>query len=165
MPGVEIHAQLLETILSDAYLLRPSYAITVELVVLIAMSVLMTVMISRVGAAWSLFAGSALVGTLLAGSWYLYVEHGVLLGVAYIAVGSFILYSVLTYLNYVREQSERRQVRAAFSQYMSPALVDRLAEHPEDLMLGGEMREMTMLFCDIRGFTEFPSSTNPTRRA
>ena len=153
MPGVEIHAQLLETILSDAYLLRPSYAITVELVVLIAMSVLMTVMISRVGAAWSLFAGVALVGALLAGSWYLYVEHGVLLGVAYIAVGSFILYSVLTYLNYVREQSERRQVRAAFSQYMSPALVDRLAEHPEDLMLGGEMREMTMLFCDIRGFT------------
>ena len=153
MPGVEIHAQLLETILSDAYLYRPSYAITVELVVLIAMSVLMTVMIARVGAAWSLFAGGALVGILIAGSWYLYVERGVLLGVAYIAIGSFLLYSILTYLNYVREQAERRQVRTAFSQYMSPALVDRLAEHPEDLMLGGEMREMSMLFCDIRGFT------------
>ena len=153
MPGVEIHAQLLETILSDAYLHRPSYAITVELVVLIAMSVLMTVMISRVGAAWSLFAGGALVAALLAGSWYLYVERGVLLGVAYIAVGGFILYSILTYINYVREQAERRQVRTAFSQYMSPALVARLAEHPEDLMLGGEMREMPMLFCDIRGFT------------
>ena len=153
MPGVEIHAQLLETILSDAYLHRPSYAITVELVVLIAMSALMTVMISRVGAAWSLFAGGALVAALLAGSWYLYVERGVLLGVAYIAVGGFILYSILTYINYVREQAERRQVRTAFSQYMSPALVARLAEHPEDLMLGGEMREMSMLFCDIRGFT------------
>ena len=63
------------------------------------------------------------------------------------------MYSTLTYLNYVREQAERRQVRTAFSQYMSPALVARLAEHPEDLMLGGEMREMSMLFCDIRGFT------------
>ena len=153
MPGVEIHAQLLETILSEAYLYRPSYAITVELVVLIAMSVLMTVTISRVGAAWGLFAGGALVGALLAGSWYLYVERGVLLGVAYIAVGSFILYSIVTYRNYVREQAERRQVRTAFSQYMSPALVARLAEHPEALMLGGEMRDMTLLFCDIRGFT------------
>ena len=69
MPGVEIHAQLLETILSDAYLHRPSYAITVELVVLIVMGALMTFLIARVGAALSLLAGGTLVTALLAASW------------------------------------------------------------------------------------------------
>ena len=153
MPGIEIHAQLLEMIMSDAYIYRPSYAITVELFLLIAMCALMTVMIARVGAAWSLFAGGALVAALLAGSWYLYVEQGVLLGVAYIGVGGFLLYSTLTYLNYVREQAEKNQVRGAFGHYMSPALVEQLAENPEKLQLGGEMKDMTLLFCDVRGFT------------
>jgi adenylate cyclase len=60
---------------------------------------------------------------------------------------------VLTYLNYMREERERRRVRGAFSQYMSPALVEQLAEDPSKLKLGGEMRDMTLLFCDIRGFT------------
>jgi adenylate cyclase len=59
----------------------------------------------------------------------------------------------LTYSNYAREEAERRQVRDAFSRYMSPALVERLAEDPSRLKLGGEMRDMTLLFCDVRGFT------------
>jgi adenylate cyclase len=59
----------------------------------------------------------------------------------------------VTFLNYMREERERRQVRGAFSRYMSPDLVEQLAEDPSRLKLGGEMREMTLLFCDIRGFT------------
>src|SRR5690606_36733712 len=50
-------------------------------------------------------------------------------------------------------EHQRQQVRSAFSRYMSTALVERLAEHPEQLVLGGETRDMTILFCDIRGFT------------
>ncbi|MBM3571087.1 MAG: adenylate/guanylate cyclase domain-containing protein, partial [Alphaproteobacteria bacterium] len=54
---------------------------------------------------------------------------------------------------YFRSEAERRTVRTAFSRYMSPALVAQLAQHPERLKLGGQMRDMTLLFCDIRGFT------------
>ena len=53
----------------------------------------------------------------------------------------------------MREERERRQVRGAFSRYMSPDLVAQLADDPSRLTLGGEMREMSVLFADIRGFT------------
>ena len=71
----------------------------------------------------------------------------------WVTVATFLVYVVLTYLNYMREERERRRVRGAFSRYMSPALVEQLAREPGRLKLGGEMREMTLLFCDIRGFT------------
>ena len=194
IPGVEVHAQLLENILEDmnrrnlrdaldkimaqpedqrnpaqlkqigdqlavleargpACLTWPNYALAAEMSALIVMCALMAGMVLTVGAVWSLFVGSTVVAGLGAMSWYLYTEHGVLLDVAYIAVAGFLLYSILTYLSYVREESERRQVRDAFGHYMSPALVEQLAEHPEQLHLGGEMRDMTLLFADVRGFT------------
>jgi adenylate cyclase len=63
------------------------------------------------------------------------------------------IYLAASLIVYLRTEAEKRQVRGAFSRYMSPALVDQLAAHPERLRLGGETRNMTLLFCDIRGFT------------
>jgi class 3 adenylate cyclase len=54
---------------------------------------------------------------------------------------------------YMQSEAERRQVRGAFKQYLAPELVDELAKHPERLRLGGEQRTMTIMFCDVRGFT------------
>ena len=64
-------------------------------------------------------------------------------------------------VSYLRSESERTQVKGAFSRYMSPALVEQLARHPEKLKLGGELREMTLLFCDIRGFTTISEQFDP----
>ena len=60
---------------------------------------------------------------------------------------------VLTYTSYAREEAQRRQTRDAFSKYLSPDMVNRVAENPGELKLGGDKREMTLLFCDVRGFT------------
>ena len=153
MPGVEVHAQLLETILLKDFLYRPNYALAAELAVLVGACLLLAFMVTRLGAVWGLFVGGAMIGALFGMSWYLYVDQSVLFGVVYSAGAGFLVYSVVTFLNYVREEVERRQVRDAFAHYMSPALVEQLAEHPERLRLGGEMKDMTLLFADIRGFT------------
>ncbi|MFQ5783273.1 MAG: CHASE2 domain-containing protein [Alphaproteobacteria bacterium] len=153
MPGVDVHAQILETILANAYLGRPNFTRAVELSMVIAVSLILTGMIGGVGAVWGLFVGGSVLAAMAGLSWYLYVEQGFLLSVTYIGICSFVLYSILTYMNYVREETERRQVRDAFSRYMTPALVEQLAANPDRLKLGGEMRDMTLLFCDIRGFT------------
>ena len=63
------------------------------------------------------------------------------------------IYLTLIFSSFVREQAQRRQIRSAFGQYLSPALVEQLAQSPERLVLGGEEREMTIMFSDMRGFT------------
>ena len=76
-----------------------------------------------------------------------------LIGVAYPLICSFLLYMFLTYMSYLREEMSKKQVRSAFAQYLSPTMVEQLAKDPDKLQLGGEMRNMTLLFSDIRGFT------------
>ena len=68
-------------------------------------------------------------------------------------MSSWLIYLVLTFVNYFREQKQRQQIRSAFGFYLSPQLVEQLAKSPEKLVLGGEERRMTILFSDVRGFT------------
>ena len=68
-------------------------------------------------------------------------------------MSSWLIYLVLTFVNYFREQKQRQQIRSAFGFYLSPHMVEQLARSPEKLVLGGEERRMTILFSDVRGFT------------
>ena len=71
----------------------------------------------------------------------------------YPGITTFALYTLMTFMGYTKTAAEKKQVRGAFGQCLSPALVEQLAEEPDRLQLGGEMKEMTLLFADIRGFT------------
>jgi adenylate cyclase len=64
-----------------------------------------------------------------------------------------IVYLVITFFNFLFTELERSKVRTAFSQYLAPAMVEKLAQSSESLVLGGESKDMTVLFSDIRGFT------------
>jgi len=153
MPGVEVHAQLLETILTQSFLVRPNYALGAELVMTAAVGLFVIAIIPVLGAAFTLFLGAGVSAALAALSWYLFVEHRVLIDVAYPLLGSLTVYGLMVFINYFREETQRRQVRGAFSQYLSPELVEQLAGNPDRLVLGGETRNMTVLFCDAHGFT------------
>jgi len=153
MPGVEVHAQVLESIFAKTYLTRPNWSIGAELVAMVLVGLLLIGMVPFLGAIWTLVLGGSAVGALVGTSWWLFSSEGMLLDMIFVAISTFIVYVVLTYLNYVREERERHQVRGAFSRYMSPDLVAQLADDPSKLKLGGEMRDMTLLFADIRGFT------------
>ena len=153
MPGVEVQAQLLETILTQSYLRRPNYTVGAEVLLTIVVSCATIVLAPLLGALMTLFLGGAIAAGLAGLSWYLYVNQGALVDIAYPLTSSFAVYLFLVFVNYFHEESERRQVRGAFSQYLSPLLVEQLARNPEKLVLGGEIREMSFLFCDVRGFT------------
>jgi adenylate cyclase len=77
----------------------------------------------------------------------------VLLDATYATVGILVMYTSMTYAGYSREEASRRQTRDAFSKYLSPDMVERVAGDPGALKLGGDQRDMTLLFCDVRGFT------------
>lgn len=153
MPGVEIHAQLLETILSGSLLERPNYAIGAELIALLLIGVLMIVMLPRIGAWLTLTLGAGLAVTMMGGAWWLFSVHRLLIDVSYPLFASLTLFAMLSFMNYIREQADRRQIRHAFSRYLAPEVVNRLSDNPDQLRLGGEMRDMTLLFSDVQGFS------------
>ena len=160
LPGVEVHAQLLETILSQSNLVLPNYALGAELVLTALATTIIVGFSAFSGALATLFVGLTVVTGLIAGSWYLYTTESLLIDVAYPAVAGFAVYSLLVYTKYVREESGQRMIRSAFQHYLAPELIERLAEHPEQLRLGGEIRELTILFSDVRGFTSISENLN-----
>jgi adenylate cyclase len=163
-PGVEIHVQAVEQILLEHYLERPDWADGAEIIYMVLLGLLLLLVLPRAGALLGAIAGALGVAVAVAASWYFYKELLWLLDPIYASGVVVVVYMSSTLLNFLRTEAEKRQVRGAFSQYLSPALVEQLANEPERLVLGGEMRNMTLLFCDIRGFTTISEQfkTNPT---
>jgi adenylate cyclase len=158
MPGVEVHAQVLESVLTRTVLSQPNYAIGAELCAALLLGIAVIWLAPMFGPI-TLVAVGALFAALLTGtSWYFYTRHRLLIDFTYPLLSTTLIYLSLIFSNFVREQRQRRRIRSAFSQYLSPALVEQLAQSPEKLVLGGEEREMTIMFSDVRGFTSIAES-------
>jgi adenylate cyclase len=158
LPGVEVHAQVLESALTRTVLSQPNYGIAIEFCAALLFGILVIAFAPLFGPI-SLVAVGALFASLLVGtSWYFYTQHRLLIDFTYPLLSTTSIYLTLIFTSFVREQKQRRQIRSAFGQYLSPALVEQLAQAPEKLVLGGEEREMTIMFSDVRGFTTISES-------
>jgi adenylate cyclase len=124
-----------------------------ELISGLLLSIIITLAIQRFGPIGGLVIFLTGVGSIFVGSYYLFMDQRFLVDPISPTVICLIAYLVITFFNFLFTELERSKVRTAFSQYLAPAMVDRLAESSESLVLGGETKEMTMLFSDIRGFT------------
>lgn len=153
LPGVEVHANIIENIMTQEHVSYPVTSALWELIAMIGAGLLLIFFIPRVGPIWTLGGLVIAVGGLVGASWYMFTEARILLDVTYPSGLTIGVYAVMTFANYMRDAAEKRQVRTAFSQYLSPDLVNQLAENPDQLVLGGETKKMTLLFCDVRGFT------------
>ena len=153
LPGVELHAQLLESALTGATLSRPSYTAFIELALTALMSVLLITLAPKVNAGTLFALGGATAAVTLGVSWYCFTGLNLLIDYTFPLLSSSLVYAVLVWTNYATASADRYRIRSAFSQYLSPDLVEQLAQSPEKLTLGGEQRELTILFADVRGFT------------
>ena len=153
MPGVEVHAQLVENIVSDTLLHRPSYAVGAEVMTALAAGLLTIYLVPVVGALTVLAVGVLLSGVLVGGAFSAFLQHGILIDASYPLVSSIAVFWTLVFVNYFREERQRRQIRSAFGHYLSPDFVEELARNPHRLELGGETKELTILFSDVRNFT------------
>jgi len=153
IPGVEIHAQILENLLTNATLRSPNYAIGAELAAAFLLGVAIIILAPILGPGLLLLFGGTIIALLIGTSWYLFKNERLLIDFTFPLLSSSLIYLTLVFTNFVKEQAQRRQIRSAFGQYLSPALVEELAKSPEKLVLGGQQREMTIMFSDVRGFT------------
>ncbi len=153
IPGVEVHAQIIENLLTNATLSAPNYAVGAELAAAFLLGLAIIVLAPILGPALLLLFGGAIIALLIGTSWYFFANEKLLIDFTFPLLSSSLIYLTLVFANFVKEQAQRRQIRSAFGQYLSPTLVEQLAQSPEKLVLGGEQREMTIMFSDVRGFT------------
>ncbi|HYI28762.1 MAG TPA: adenylate/guanylate cyclase domain-containing protein, partial [Bradyrhizobium sp.] len=158
MPGVEIHAQVLESVLTRTVLTQPNWAIAAEFFLALVLGLLVIALAPMFGPVTLVAVGALLATVLMGTSWYFYTQHRLLIDFTYPLISTTAIYLTLIFSSFVREQKQRRQIRSAFGQYLSPALIEQLAQSPEKLQLGGEEREMTIMFSDVRGFTTISES-------
>jgi adenylate cyclase len=158
IPGVEVHAQVLESALTKTVLSQPAYTRGAELCIAIILGIIVIWLAPMFGPVTLIIMGAVFAALLAGTSWYFYTQHRLLIDFTYPLLSTTLIYLTLIFSNFVREQAQRRRIRSAFSQYLSPALVAQLAQSPEKLVLGGEEREMTIMFSDVRGFTTISES-------
>ncbi len=159
--GVMIHAEAAEQMILGQFLTRPDWSIGLERALLVVLGGLLLWFLPKLGAAKGAALGILLAGITLAGSWYAFLSFHFLLDPTYPMLAIFVVYITETVLTFYREERRRSYIHRAFDRYLSPELVNRIAADPRQLELGGEVRQMTVLFCDIRGFTHISEQLAP----
>ena len=154
IPGVTIIAQFIQQIFANEFLQRPDWLFGAEFLAGLSLAVLITLSIQALGPIGGLSVLVVGSGGIVTSSYYFFKSKLFLVDPISPLIISLSVYIAVTFFNFLFTELERSRVRGAFSQYLSPEMVNRLAESSESLVLGGERKEMTFLFSDIRGFTK-----------
>ena len=154
----EIMAISTETLLSGNYISRPYWLPYGEFAFIILGALFFLIVIPRCGVMWSAIWYVGYLFDISLASSYLWVNHLYLTDwFSPLVIGS-IIWGQLTYNNYSKENKLRLQIKKQFEHYLSPDMVKKLQKNPSLLKLGGERKELTFMFSDIRGFTPISES-------
>jgi len=159
--GVVLHAQAIEQMVLGAYLHRPDWTGGLEMALLLGAGLLLALVLPSIGALPGALLAGGLMGAVGGGSWFAFKERNLLVDPSAPMLALLACYVVVTLFTYLREEKQRRYIHGAFDRYLSPELVKRITDDPGRLELGGEVREMTVLFCDIRGFSRISEQMGP----
>lgn len=160
-PGVEIHANVMENILQGDYLLRPDWLLLLDLMVVIISGLILGIM-AQFFAAYAT-AVFVVVGTLgyLAADWFMFTQKGVWIHTVFPVISQIFVYSGITLYRFIFEEREKRFIKGAFGQFLSPKVVQQLVDDPSLLKLGGERKVLTAFFSDVAGFSKISESLSP----
>ena len=161
-PGIEIHANMIDSILSQDFLYRPNWAGIFDVLAIIVAGLLLGFILPRISVIPGIIVGVAIFFCYIAFCQYLFAVHGLVLNLVYPLSVILLVYVSITAYRYFVETKQKRFIKNAFSTYLAPSVVNRLIESPDNLKLGGENREITAFFSDVQGFTSISEALSPT---
>jgi adenylate cyclase len=159
--GVVVHAQAAEQIIQGKYLVRPDWSDGLEVGLILLFGVGISLLLPGLGALRGGVVAAAALAASIGGSWVAFRYQSFLVDPTYPVLGTISVYVAETLVNFYREERARAYIHRAFDRYLAPELVRRIASDPSQLNLGGEERDMTVLFCDIRGFSRISERLSP----
>jgi adenylate cyclase len=162
VPGVAIQAQLIEQIIAQDFIERPDWTNGLEIVLTVLLGALVTGLVLAFGARFSFFAGGVVFVAAVAGSWIAFSQFRLLIDPIFPSLAALATYIAVERVLHVASDHEKKFVRQAFGQYLAPELLAQLENSPHAMRLGGESREISVMFMDVRGFTPISEALTAT---
>lgn len=161
-PGVETHANLLSSMLDGTSIYRPDYAMGYEVGLLLLSGLILVFALPALSAAQALVLNAGVLGVVVGLNAYLFAVHGMVLPLASCLLLILMTFTLNMSYGYFVESRAKRDLTRLFGHYVPPHLVEIMVAHSSDYTMKAKNREMTVMFCDLRGFTRLAESMEPT---
>ena len=158
-PGVYFHANIIDNLWADDFLIPVNPLVTIILIFIFALGI--GVLIPRVPASLGAVVALVFTGAFWAAGYLLMTKKLYYLELVAPTVSLLGSYITVFFYRFLVEQKEKAGIKKAFGVYVNPHVVDAIAKNPEALKLGGEQREMTVMFSDVAGFTSISEKLSP----
>ena len=160
-PGVEAHANVISGLLDGKVLVKPDYAVGYEVVVLLISGLLLAFALPLVSATRAVILSVVVIVVLGAFNLWLYLSYGLVLPLAGALTMSVTAFALNMSYGYFVESRSKRELANLFGTYVPPELVDEMVKDPDSYSMQATNRQMTVMFCDMRGFTKMSEQMEP----
>ncbi|MCW5650947.1 MAG: adenylate/guanylate cyclase domain-containing protein [Ramlibacter sp.] len=162
-PGVETHANVISGLLDGKIFVKPDYAVGFEVVVLILSGLALAFALPLLSAPRAVAASVTVVAALVGLNFWLYLGSGLVLPLASALVMALTAFALNMSYGYFVESRSKRELANLFGTYVPPELVDEMVKDPDSYSMKATSKELTVMFCDMRGFTKMSEQMEPTQ--
>ncbi|MBN2438030.1 MAG: adenylate/guanylate cyclase domain-containing protein [Deltaproteobacteria bacterium] len=160
-PGVEIHATVIDNILHRNFLIHSGWIKFLDVCMIILVGFIMGLTVPRMKAVTGIVLSLALIGAFVLANTMIFVRYNVWMNLIYPVLTMMAIYLGITVYRYVTEEREKKKVRGAFQYYLTASVVNEILKDPSKLKLGGDKKNLSVMFSDIRGFTSISEKLSP----
>lgn len=162
-PGVETHANVISGFLDGKVFVKPDYAIGFEVVILLFSGLTLAFALPLLSASRAVLVSLAVIAAIAGLNFWLYSGYGLVLPLASALVMALTAFALNMSYGYFVESRSKRELAHLFGTYVPPELVDEMVKDPDSYSMKATTKELTVMFCDMRGFTKMSESMEPTQ--
>jgi adenylate cyclase len=160
-PGVEIHATVIDNILNQNFLQRSAWTSFLDVCALIIFGLIIGVAIPRVKAVQGVLLSFFILAFFVVANTFIFSHFNIWLNLIYPVLTMIVIYLAITVYHYITEEREKKKIRGAFQYYLTASVINEMLKDPTKLKLGGDKKDLSVLFSDIRGFTSISEKMTP----
>jgi adenylate cyclase len=160
-PGLEIHATIINNVITNNFLKKPKWTTIFDALAILIIGLFTGVVVRRVGAIKGILFSSVFFILYIWISYWLFIYRGIWVNIIYPILALVLVYISLTVYRYLTEERERKKIKSAFTYYLSSDVINEILKNPEKLKLGGDRKEISILFSDVRDFTTIAEGLTP----